>query len=235
MRVDTPVDNPAPLVVRVVELTRRQLLVLALLACIPLPVLSFATAAAPLPEIVQRAAAGLIPFSPSDRGTPTGRENIAPRSRGVHRRTPAKRSPAPTEGSRASSPRTQKAATGKARSPSVRKHPSRAAPSVSIAPTHTTIGTSGPPEPTTPNTSGQPAPVQAPSPSVGAHNEKKSNGKGGDKVSPAATKPKGEPAANGQGKPAANGQDKPTGGDGGNGQQTGQDAAGGKPGDKSKP
>ena len=234
MRFDTPADHPAPPAVRVVELTRRQLLVLALLACIPLPLLSFATAAAPLPEIVQRAAAGLIPFSPSDPGTPTERESVAPSSGGVQRRTAAKGSPAPTEVSRASSPSTQKAATGKAGSPSVRKHPGRAAPSVSVAPTHTTIRTSGPPEPTTPNTSGQPAPVQEPSPSVGADNEKKSNGKGGDKVSPAGTKPKGEPAANGQGKPSANGPGNPTGGDGGNGQKTGQ-GSGEKTGDKSKP
>src|SRR6188508_3115569 len=99
--VDTSAERPAPLAVRVVELTRRQLLVLALLACVPLPLLSIATTAAPLPEVVQRAAAGLVPFSPAERKTNDVRESVEPRSQ--RRRAPAEASNAPAAGSRGSS------------------------------------------------------------------------------------------------------------------------------------
>jgi hypothetical protein len=225
--VDTSAERPAPLAVRVVELTRRQLLVLALLACVPLPVLSIATTAAPLPEIVQRAAAGLVPFSPAERNTKDVRERVEPQSRG--RRALAKRSTAPAGISRASSPSTQ-ASTGKPRTSSVQNRPGRAAPSVAVTPTRsggdTSAGQSGATKPTLPNTLVQSAPVQEPSPQAHPSDGKKGKGKQGDKVSPGATKTKNETATNGQ--------TKPPGGDEGNGQKTGQ-GSGGKAGDKSKP
>jgi hypothetical protein len=44
-------------------LTRRQLLVVTLLTCVPLPLLSLGAAVVSLPELVQRAATDLIPFA----------------------------------------------------------------------------------------------------------------------------------------------------------------------------
>jgi hypothetical protein len=220
--VDTSAERPAPLAVRVVELTRRQLLVLALLACVPLPLLSIATTAAPLPEIVQRAAAGLVPFSPAERRTKGVHESVEPQSQ--RRRASAKASNAPAAVSRASSASTQ-ASTGKPRASSVQNRPGRAAQGVAVTPTRSggdrSAGPSGQTEPAS-NTPDQPAPVQEPSSPAGPSDGKKSKGKQGDRVSPGATKTKNETATNGQ--------TKPPGGDGANGQKSG-----GKAGDKSKP
>jgi hypothetical protein len=52
-------------VVRSVELTRRQIAGIVLIACVPLPLLSLATTIVPLPQLVERAAARFIPFVPA--------------------------------------------------------------------------------------------------------------------------------------------------------------------------
>jgi hypothetical protein len=56
---------PARRVVRSVELTRRQIAGIVLIACVPLPLLSLATTVVPLPQLVERAAARFIPFVPA--------------------------------------------------------------------------------------------------------------------------------------------------------------------------
>jgi hypothetical protein len=233
--VDTSADRPAPLAVRVVELTRRQLLVLGLLACVPLPLLSIGTAVVPLPEIIQRAAASLVPFAPATAHMPVRAE---PQSSATQRRTAAKVSTSAADDSRPSSPSKPKGAIAGARAFSVPKHPTSAAPTVAVAPTRssgdTTVGESGPTQPTTPPTPDQTAPVQDPAPPLSGGDEKKGkdNGKAGDK---AATGASGTETGNG-GKPdksAGPSTAPPTGG--GSGQKTGQDGSGGKAGDKTKP
>ena len=63
-RGTTPERMPTRRAVRSVELTRRQIAGIVLIACVPLPLLSLATTVIPLPQLVERAAARFIPFVP---------------------------------------------------------------------------------------------------------------------------------------------------------------------------
>ena len=67
-----------------VELSRRQLAFVAVLACLPLPLLSLATVVFPIPAAVDRAAAGFMPFvTPAAEETPRSAERA--RTSGPHR------------------------------------------------------------------------------------------------------------------------------------------------------
>lgn len=71
--VGTSTNVPGPRLVRSVELTRPQVVGVMLLACFPLPLLSLGAMVVPLPEIIERAAAGFIPFASSDLKVETTR------------------------------------------------------------------------------------------------------------------------------------------------------------------
>jgi hypothetical protein len=73
-------SRATPHAVEAVVLSRRQLLVIALLTCIPIPLFSYAATVVPLPEILERAAADFVPFiSPSTGGSgELVREEAAP-------------------------------------------------------------------------------------------------------------------------------------------------------------
>ena len=74
--------------VRAVEVTRAQLLALLLLVCVPVPVFSLGALLVPLPEIVERGAAHVLPFVATLEQEP-GRTAVEPTTR---QRKPAKRS-----------------------------------------------------------------------------------------------------------------------------------------------
>ena len=98
---------------RSVELTRGQMLCVALLVVVPLPVLSLGALVAPLPQLIERAAAGFIPFASPRETTaqpaavdlparaPRGRRTPA---RGVEARTPSTPAAIPARPRRASAP-----------------------------------------------------------------------------------------------------------------------------------
>lgn len=81
--VKTSTNVSVPRLVRSVELTRPQSVGVMLLACFPLPLLSLGAMVVPLPEIIERAAAGFIPFASLELEVkPTG---VAPQFRGKRR------------------------------------------------------------------------------------------------------------------------------------------------------
>ena len=229
--VDTP-DRSAPTAVRVVELTRRQLLVVALLACVPLPLVSIATTAVPLPDIVQRAAASLFAVSRDERETPNARTSVAPRMRGARRPRAHEFAARADDISPASRPSATRPHIRKTRVSSMRNDPDRASPSGAVASTgsgvDTTAGTTAASKPTPPEAS-QPA-VQDLLPSAGASDGKKTKSDGGGKVSGGATTRKNQSGTGGK-----DSESKAADGDSASGQKTGQDGTHGNSGDKSKP
>lgn len=62
MRIDTTTTSRPLRATWALGLTRSQLALVAVLACVPLPLLSFGAMVAPLPEIIERGAASFVPF-----------------------------------------------------------------------------------------------------------------------------------------------------------------------------
>jgi len=69
----TPESRAAPRAAEAVALSYRQIVVLALVACIPIPLLSLAATVVPLPQILERAAATFVPFVAPTLGDDEGR------------------------------------------------------------------------------------------------------------------------------------------------------------------
>lgn len=69
----TPEHRLTPRSAEAVVLSRRHVLVLALLSCIPLPLLSIGATLAPLPNVAERVAATLVPFVDPTLGENEGR------------------------------------------------------------------------------------------------------------------------------------------------------------------
>src|SRR6185437_14984238 len=86
--IEIATDTTARGAGRAVELTRRQLIILALLACVPLPLLSVATTVIPFPEIIERAAAQFLPF-----GEATASADLAYATPGRDRATGVRKAP----------------------------------------------------------------------------------------------------------------------------------------------
>jgi hypothetical protein len=125
--VKTSTNVPGPRLVRSVELTRPQAVGVILLACFPLPLLSLGAMIVPLPEMIERAAAGFIPFASSElEGSPTRAARQSPAKRraetGVRRAnapgptaTPVARSSASTSRAKEVVPARRAAAAGEER------------------------------------------------------------------------------------------------------------------------
>jgi hypothetical protein len=62
MRIDTTTTSRPPRAAKALGLTRSQLALVAVLACVPLPLLSLGAIVVPLPEVVERGAASFAPF-----------------------------------------------------------------------------------------------------------------------------------------------------------------------------
>ena len=69
----TPESRAAPRAAEAVDLSYRQIIALALVACIPIPLLSLAATVVPLPQILERAAASFVPFVAPTLGDDEGR------------------------------------------------------------------------------------------------------------------------------------------------------------------
>jgi len=69
----TPESRAAPRAAEAVDLSYRQIVALALVACIPIPLLSLAATVVPLPQILERAAATFVPFVAPTLGDDEGR------------------------------------------------------------------------------------------------------------------------------------------------------------------
>lgn len=120
--VGTSTNVPGPRLVRSVELTRSQAVGVILLACFPLPLLSLGAMIVPLPEMIERAAAGFIPFASSElEREPTRVARQFPAKRraetGVRRANAPRATATPVARTSASTPRAKEAVSP---SPAVR-------------------------------------------------------------------------------------------------------------------
>lgn len=214
-----------------VELTRAQLACVALLIVVPLPVLSLGALVVPLPQLMERAAAGFIPFGRPDVEAPKSRAvERAPAAPAPRNRRATVRRPVPTTSSLPSvRPRRSTTRSGQKRAT---RAVSPAAVTVK-APQATSATFAGTPETSAPQVAqAVSSAVETPSP-----REKPGKGSGGEKKPPTPKRPPqsaAPPASSALGANGGIGSDgEPGGGSGessaggnGNGNANGNDNSG---------
>ena len=214
-----------------VELTRAQLTCVALLIVVPLPALSLGALVVPLPQLMERAAAGFIPFGPPDVEALEPRAvDRAPAAPAPRKRRATVRRSVPTPPSlRSAQPRSSTTRSGQKRAT---RAVSPAAVTVK-APLATSATSAGTPEMSAP----QVAPAASSAVESPSSRGKPGKGSGSERKAPTPKNPASSAAPPASSAPGANGglgsDGEPGGGSGesnaggnGNGNANGNDNSG---------